>query len=118
MRGSPRAAGKAILAWANPRQVQATFRGRLVSRTPRTLATVEALQQELAKVRARDRLAYSREESSPGVTCVAACLRGSSGAVAALSLTGEVARTCTGPLATGRAGPAGRGDRRRLRALG
>lgn len=86
------ASGKAILAWTDPRQVDAILRGKLVSRTPRTLPTMEALEQELAKVRARGGLAYDREESSPGVACVAAPLRGSARAVAAVSLTGEASR--------------------------
>lgn len=86
------ASGKAILAWTDPRQVDAMFRGKLVSRTPRTLPTMEALEQELAKVRARGGLAYDREEAAPGVACVAAPLRGSARAVAAVSLTGEASR--------------------------
>ena len=86
------ASGKAILAWTDPRQVDATFRGKLVARTPRTLPTMEALEQELTKVRARGGLAYDREESAPGVACVAAPLRGSARAVAAVSLSGDAAR--------------------------
>jgi DNA-binding IclR family transcriptional regulator len=86
------ASGKAILAWTDPRQVDAMFRGKLVSRTPRTLPTLEALEQELAKVRARGGLAYDREEAAPGVACVAAPLRGSARAVAAVSLSGDAAR--------------------------
>ena len=86
------AAGKAILAWTDPRQVDAVFRGKLVPRTPRTLHTMEALEQELVAVRARGGLAYDREESAAGVACVAAPLRGSARAVAAISLTGPVKR--------------------------
>lgn len=86
------AAGKAILAWTDPRQVEAMFAGKLVSRTPRTLATMEALQQELTAVRARGGLAYEREESVLGVACVAAPLRGGGRAVAAVSLAGDVRR--------------------------
>ena len=86
------AAGKAVLAWTDPRQVDAMFRGKLVSRTPRTLPTMEALDQELAAVRARGGLAYDREEASPGVACVAAPLRGSGRAVAAVSASGDVRR--------------------------
>jgi DNA-binding IclR family transcriptional regulator len=86
------AAGKAILAWTDPRQVDAVFRGKLVPRTPRTLHTMEALEQELVAVRARGGLAYDREESATGVTCVAAPLRGSARAVAAISLTGPARR--------------------------
>lgn len=86
------AAGKAILAWTDPRQVDAMFRGKLVPRTPRTLHTMEALEQELVAVRARGGLAYDREESAAGVACVAAPLRGSGRAVAAVSLTGAAKR--------------------------
>ena len=86
------AAGKAILAWTDPRQVDAVFRGKLVPRTPRTLHTMEALEQELAAVRARGGLAYDREESATGVACVAAPLRGSGRALAAISLTGDARR--------------------------
>lgn len=82
------AAGKAILAWLDPRVVDATFRDRMVPRTPRTLPTVEALAQELVAVRARGGVAYDREESAPGIACVAAPLRGSGRAIAAISLTG------------------------------
>lgn len=87
------AAGKAILAWTDPRQVDSMYRaGTLTVRTPRTLTTLAALQQELVAVRARGGLAYDREESVAGVACVAAPLRGSGRAVAAISLTGEVKR--------------------------
>ncbi|HET7407876.1 MAG TPA: IclR family transcriptional regulator [Mycobacteriales bacterium] len=87
------AAGKAMLAWLDPRVVDATFRDRLVPRTPRTLPTVEALAQELVAVRARGGVAYDREESAPGVACVAAPLRGSGRAIAAISLTGPARET-------------------------
>lgn len=87
------AAGKAILAWTDPRQVESMYRAnRLAVRTPRTLTTLEGLQQELAAIRARGGLAYDREESAAGVACVAAPLRGSGRAVAAISLTGPVDR--------------------------
>ena len=86
------AAGKAILAWTDPRQVQAVFRDKLAPRTPRTLHTMEALDQELVAVRARGGLAYDREESAPGIACVAAPLRGSGRALAAVSLTGDAQR--------------------------
>lgn len=86
------AAGKAILAWTDPRQVEAMFRDKLVSRTPRTLSTMDALQQELIAVRARGGLAFDREESAPGVACVAAPLRGSGRAIASISLTGDAKR--------------------------
>lgn len=86
------ASGKALLAWTDPRQVEATFRGRLASRTPRTLPTLDALQQELAAVRSRGGLAFDREEAVPGLACVAAAIRGSGRAAAAISLSGATSR--------------------------
>jgi DNA-binding IclR family transcriptional regulator len=86
------AAGKAILAWTDPRQVDAMFRGKLVSRTPRTLTSMETLQQELIAIRARGGLAFEREESAPGVASVAAPLRGSGRAIASVSLSGDARR--------------------------
>lgn len=93
------AAGKAILAWTDPRQVASMYRAdTLVVRTPRTLPTLEALQQELVAVRSRGGLAYDREESAAGVVCVAASLRGSGRAVAAISLTGSATKMDLGRL--------------------
>jgi DNA-binding IclR family transcriptional regulator len=87
------AAGKAILAWTDPRQVESMYRvNTLTVRTPRTLTTLDALQQELVAIRARGGLAYDREESTAGVACVAAPLRGSGRAIAAISLTGDAKR--------------------------
>ena len=86
------ATGKAILAWTDPRQVVATFRGKLSPRTPRTLHTLDALEQELVAVRARGGLAYERDEAAAGVASVAAPLRGSGRAVAAVALTGPTRR--------------------------
>lgn len=87
------AAGKAVLAWTDPRQVDAAFRGRLAGRTTRTLTTMDLLTSELRSVRARGGLAFEREESAPGVVAVAAPVRGSARAVAALQLSGDAART-------------------------
>jgi DNA-binding IclR family transcriptional regulator len=87
------AAGKAILAWTDPRQVDAMFRGKMVGRTPRTLTTMDLLDSELVAVRGRGGLAYEREESAPGVVAVAAPLRGTGRAVAALSVSGDSRRT-------------------------
>ena len=87
------AAGKAVLAWTDPRQVDAMFRGRLVSRTARTLTTMDVLVSELSAVRTRGGLAFEREESAPGVVAVAAPLRGSGRAVAAVQVSGDVGRT-------------------------
>lgn len=84
------AAGKAILAWTDTRQVDAMYRDRLPSRTPRTLTSLEMLRNELAHVRQRDGLAYDREEAWPGIASVAAPLRGTGRAIGSLALSGDV----------------------------
>ena len=119
------AAGKAMLAWAEPATLAATYRERLPSRTPRTITSLELLRQDLAQVRARGGIAYDREECVQGVASVAAALRGPGRALAALELSG-LARVVRlerlGPLVAEAAREAGRAlfpppGRRKSRAL-
>lgn len=81
--------GKAILAWTDSRQVDAMYRERLPSRTPRTLTSLELLRRELALVRQRGGVAWDREEAWTGVSSVAAPLRGTGRAIGALSVSGD-----------------------------
>ena len=69
------------------------LRDKLVSRTPRTLTTMELLTQELVAVRGRGGLAFEREEAAPDVVAVAAPLRGTGRAVAAVSVSGDAKHT-------------------------
>jgi DNA-binding IclR family transcriptional regulator len=83
------AAGKAMLAWADDAVLRSTYPQRLPSRTPRTITSLEVLRQDLAQVRSRAGIAYEREEAAQGTVAVAAALRGSGTALAALQLSGD-----------------------------
>ncbi|MEU8464092.1 IclR family transcriptional regulator [Streptomyces sp. NPDC029003] len=80
------AAGKAVLAFSGPDAVERVLAQGLRPRTARTLVRPLALRAELAATRERG-IAFDREESFRGVSCVAAPLRGAGRAVAAVSLS-------------------------------
>ncbi|GGL40018.1 IclR family transcriptional regulator [Phycicoccus endophyticus] len=83
--------GKAMLAYAPPEVVRRRVEAGLPRLTPRTITTPGALTRELARIRAEG-TAYDREESTVGVSCVAAPVVGTDGRVrAALSVTGRTA---------------------------
>lgn len=85
------ALGKAILAFSAERTVGQTV-SRMRPRTPNTIASVPVLARELAAVRAAG-VAFDREESTVGVTCVGAPIFDARGeVVAAVSVTGPVSR--------------------------
>ncbi|GAA4854200.1 IclR family transcriptional regulator [Pseudonocardia benzenivorans] len=84
--------GKAILAFAPPELLDDVLRAGLTRRAPRTIIAPGLLHAELARIRERG-VAYEREESGVGVTCVAAPVLDADGrALAALSITGWVNR--------------------------
>lgn len=124
------ATGKAILAFSDPSAVEHVLAQGLRPRTARTLVRPLALRSELAAIR-ESGVAYDREESFRGISCVAAPLRGPGGpwppcrcprAAGTGSRRGWHRRywpargrcggSCTGP--AGRAGPHG-WPRRRTR---
>jgi DNA-binding IclR family transcriptional regulator len=73
--------GKAILAELPPASVDAIVeRTGLEARTPRTVTEPEALRRQLDEVRSRG-WAYDDEENEPGILCIAAAVRGHTGAV-------------------------------------
>ncbi|MFC9296137.1 IclR family transcriptional regulator [Streptomyces sp. NPDC057011] len=80
------AAGKAVLAFGDPAAVEHVLAQGLRPRTARTLVRPPALRSELAATRERG-VAYDREESFRGISCVAAPLRGAGRAVAAVSVS-------------------------------
>ncbi|WP_404960693.1 IclR family transcriptional regulator [Streptomyces sp. 147326] len=80
------AAGRAILAFGDPGAVEHVLAQGLRPRTARTLVRPLALRAELAATRERG-VAYDREESFRGISCVAAPLRGAGRAVAAVSVS-------------------------------
>ena len=83
---SATAIGKAMLAWCDPENVDALVRSRPDGEEPVDSA---ALHQELVRIRQRHGLAFEHGEAMPGVSCVAAAIRGENGPVAAVSLCGQ-----------------------------
>lgn len=84
------ALGKAMLAFDPVATAEVVEQG-LPSRTSRTLTSPEALLADLERS-AAEGLAFDHQESYEGLTCVAAPVRGAGRAIAAVSLSGPVAR--------------------------
>jgi IclR family acetate operon transcriptional repressor len=86
-------AGKALLAWRDPSDVVTLLDGApLAPSTPRTLTTLDALQDDLAKIRRRG-YATDNEEHELGVACVATPVLDRGGrAIAAISVSGPISR--------------------------
>jgi DNA-binding IclR family transcriptional regulator len=86
-------AGKALLAWRAPADVAALLEGApLAPSTPRTITTLPALQEDLAKIRRRG-YATDNEEHELGVACVATPVLDRAGfPVAAISVSGPISR--------------------------
>ena len=87
------AIGKALLAYADDELQAAVLSGPLDRRTPHTVVAPGVLRRQLDRV-LETGLAYEREESTPGLLCVAAPVLDVAGqaAVAAISVTGPVGR--------------------------
>jgi DNA-binding IclR family transcriptional regulator len=83
------AAGKALLAFAADRVVEEFIEGGLERRTGRTIVVPELFRQELSAVRTAH-WALETEENVAGLRCVAAPIRGSGRAIAAVSVSGPV----------------------------
>ncbi len=83
------AAGKALLAFAPEKTIEEVLAGGLERRTGRTIVVPELFRQELATVRTAH-WALETEENVAGLRCVAAPIRGSGRAIAAVSVSGPV----------------------------
>ena len=85
--------GKALLAWQDGDVAAALLeRGQLRAYTANTIATVDGLRTELARIRAAG-YSLDLEEHERGVRCVACPVRGpSGGVVAAISIAGPAQR--------------------------
>ena len=86
--------GKAILAFGPPEVAAALYEGKqpLARLTPRTLVTLEALQDDFTRIRRRG-YAIDNEEHEEGVGCVATPLFDHTGQpCAAISVSGPTAR--------------------------
>jgi DNA-binding IclR family transcriptional regulator len=79
--------GKAMLAWSPDEQVERVIDTGLERRTATTIVDPAAFRAELAAIRDRG-VAYDRDEACPGLSCVAAPIRGSGRAIGAVSVTG------------------------------
>ena len=86
------AIGKALLADEDPAVRNAVLRGELVRRTPYTVVAPGILRDQLDRISAAG-VAFEREESALGLTCVAAPVFGrGERPVAAISVTGPIGR--------------------------
>lgn len=84
--------GKALLAFSPQATLDAVLDAGLRRRAPRTVVAPGLLRQELAEIRDRG-IAVENEESTVGITCVAAPVLDTKGtALAAVSITGWVNR--------------------------
>jgi DNA-binding IclR family transcriptional regulator len=84
--------GKALLAFGPPERFAEVLAAGLRRRTPRTVIAPGLLRAELERIR-ESGVALEREESTVGITCVAAPVQGPQGdAVAAISITGRTNR--------------------------
>ncbi|NKY33140.1 IclR family transcriptional regulator [Nocardia speluncae] len=84
-------AGKAMLAWLPPEQVDRQLEGAIGRLTARTICRISTLHQELARIRNRvGGLTFERGECFPEVACVAAAIRSPEGPVAGISLCGNI----------------------------
>jgi DNA-binding IclR family transcriptional regulator len=84
------ALGKAMLAF-DEEAAAGVLANELPERTSRTLTKARDLELELERV-AETELAFDHQESYDGLACVAAPLRSSGRAIAAVSVTGPVSR--------------------------
>jgi DNA-binding IclR family transcriptional regulator len=86
-------AGKALLAWRVPEDVTELLDGApLAPSTPRTITTLPALQEDLARIRRRG-YATDNEEHELGVACVATPVLDRAGKpLAAISVSGPISR--------------------------
>ena len=86
------AIGKVLLAYADEPTRQHVLGGPLERRTPHTIVAPGLLRRQLAAV-LENGVAFEREESAPGLLCVAAPVLGDADRIlAGISITGPVGR--------------------------
>lgn len=84
------AMGKAMLAQLPAEDVDALYTPGMAKRTPRTIADVGTLHQELSRIRARRGLAYENQELVLGASALGAPVHDEGGLLGAISLGGPV----------------------------
>ena len=86
------ALGKALLAYRPTEDLERVLASNSQRYTDRTITSVEAMREELVRIRQQD-YSLDDEEGIPGLRCVAAVIRDSRGEVAgALSVSGSLAQ--------------------------
>ncbi|SDC60601.1 IclR family transcriptional regulator [Rhodococcus tukisamuensis] len=86
------AIGKALLAYSDPELQREVLSAPMARRTPHTVVAPGILRKQLTKV-VETGVAFEREESALGITCVAAPVLGRDDEpVAAISVTGPTSR--------------------------
>jgi DNA-binding IclR family transcriptional regulator len=84
------ALGKAMLARLPAEDVDALYSPGIAKRTPRTIADIPTLHQELGRIRARRGLAYENQEFVLGVAALGAAVSGEDGLLAAIAIGGAL----------------------------
>lgn len=82
--------GKAMLAFAKPGQLRSALEQGLSKRTPMTLTNKDALMTELGRIRTTG-IAFDRDETVVGLSCVAVPLLLAGAPVGAISVSGPSA---------------------------
>lgn len=83
------ALGRAMLAWLPAEDVDERVGEGVDARTGSTVADLQALHQELNRIRGRHGLATERGECFEDIACVAAAIHAPEGPIAAISLVGD-----------------------------
>ena len=83
------ALGKAMLAWLDPEEIEERVGAAMARRTGSTIIDLNALHQEMHRIRSRRGLAFEQGECFEHIGCVAAAVQAPEGPIAAISLVGD-----------------------------
>lgn len=83
------ALGKAMLAWLDPEDIEERVGAAMSRRTESTIIDLNALHQEMHRIRTRRGLAFEQGECFEHIGCAAAAVHAPEGPIAAISLVGN-----------------------------
>lgn len=83
------ALGKAMLAWLDPEDIEERVGAAMSRRTGSTIIDLNALHQEMHRIRTRRGLAFEQGECFENIGCAAAAIQAPEGPIAAISLVGD-----------------------------
>ena len=83
------ALGKAMLAWLDPEDIEERVGAAMSRRTESTIIDLDALHQEMHRIRTRRGLAFEQGECFEHIGCVAAAVQAPEGPIGAISLVGD-----------------------------